>query len=110
MLPGWKKHWTRCSPAAGHGTPCCAPVTAQGTLRTGEQVQHLQAGSGAVGVRLTLSRSVQRAAEAVAAQTMTTGCILVLDVPTAALRACVSVPGFDPADPAASLEARTAPF
>ena len=86
------------------------PVTAQGTLRTGEQVQHLQADSGAVGARLTLSRSVQRAAEAVAAQTMTTGCILVLDVPTAALRACVSVPGFDPADPAASLEAPDSPF
>ena len=86
------------------------PVTAQGTLRTGEQVQHLQADSGAVGVRLTLSRSVQRAAEAVAAQTMTTGCILVLDVRTAALRACVSVPGFDPADPAASLEAPDSPF
>ena len=85
-------------------------VTAQGTLRTGEQVQHLQADSGAVGVRLTLSRSVQRAAEAVAAQTMTTGCILVLDVRTAALRACVSVPGFDPADPAASLEAPDSPF
>ena len=85
-------------------------MTAQGTLRTGEQVQHLQADSGAVGVRLTLSRSVQRAAEAVAAQTMTTGCILVLDVPTAALRACVSVPGFDPADPAASLEAPDSPF
>ena len=82
----------------------------QGTLRTGEQVQHLQADSGAVGVRLTLSRSVQRAAEAVAAQTMTTGCILVLDVRTAALRACVSVPGFDPADPAASLEAPDSPF
>ena len=86
------------------------PVTAQGTLRTGEQVQHLQADSGAVGARLTLSRSVQRAAEAVAAQTMTTGCILVLDVRTAALRACVSVPGFDPADPAASLEAPDSPF
>ena len=86
------------------------PVTAQGTLRTGEQVQHLQADSGAVGVRLTISRSVQRAAEAVAAQTMTTGCILVLDVRTAALRACVSVPGFDPADPAASLEAPDSPF
>ena len=24
VLPGWKKHWTRCSPAAGHGTLCCA--------------------------------------------------------------------------------------
>ena len=52
------------------------PVTAQGALRTGEQVQHLQADSGAVGVRLTISRSVQRAAEAVAAQTMTTGLLV----------------------------------
>ena len=33
-----------------------------------------------------------------------------LDVRTAALRACVSVPGFDPADPAASLEAPNSPF
>jgi cell division protein FtsI/penicillin-binding protein 2 len=41
---------------------------------------------------------------------MTTGCILVLDVRTATLRACVSVPGFDPADPAASLEAPDSPF
>lgn len=86
------------------------PVTAQGTLRAGETVQHLQADSGTAGVRLTLSRSVQRAAEAVAAQTMTTGCILVLDVRTAALRACVSVPGFDPEDPGASLDAADSPF
>ena len=86
------------------------PVTAQGTLRAGEAVQHLQADNGAVGVRLTLSRSVQRAAEAVAAQTMTTGCILVLDVRTAAVRACVSVPGFDPKNLAASLDAADSPF
>ena len=86
------------------------PVTAQGNLRTGEQVQHLQADSGAVGVRLTLSRSVQRAAEAVAAQTMTTGCILVLDTATAAVRASVSVPCYDPEHLADSLQAENSPF
>ncbi len=43
------------------------------------------------------SRPVQRAVEAVAAEMMTSGCILVLDTATAAVRACVSVPGYDPA-------------
>lgn len=54
--------------------------------------------SSAVGVQLTISRPVQRAAEAVAADTMTSGCILVLDTATAAVRASVSVPGYDPDD------------
>ena len=48
-----------------------------------------------MGVQLTISRPVQRAAEAVAADTMTSGCILVLDTATAAVRASVSVPGYD---------------
>ena len=52
--------------------------------------------SGAVGVQLTLSRSIQRAAEAVAVQTMQSGCILVLDAASAKVRACASTPGFDP--------------
>lgn len=87
----------------------CA-VTAQGQLRTGETPQLLRADSGAVGVQLTISRPIQRAAEAVAAETMTTGCILVLDVRTAQVRASVSVPGYDPQDLAASLDAENAPF
>lgn len=63
-----------------------------------------------MGVQLTISRSVQRAAEAVAADTMTSGCILVLDTATAAVRASVSVPGYDPDDLAASLDAPDSPF
>lgn len=90
-------------------TVSCA-VTAQGRLRAGKMPQLTYSDSGAVGVQLTISRPIQRAAEAVAAQSMTTGCILVLDVRTAEVRASVSVPGYDPQELAASLEAENAPF
>ena len=90
-------------------TLLCA-VTAQGRLRAGETPQYLRQDSGAVGVQLTISRSVQRAAEAVSADTMTSGCILVLDTATAAVRASVSVPGYDPDDLATSLNAPDSPF
>lgn len=85
-------------------------VTARGTLRAGQQPEWIRRDSGAAGVQLTISRPVQSAAEAVAARYMTTGCILVLDVPTAAVRAWVSVPAYDPRDLAASLEAAGSPF
>ena len=85
-------------------------VTAQGRLRAGQQPTLVLQDSGAVGVQLTISRPVQRAAEAAAAQMMTSGCILVLDVNTAAVRACVSVPCFDPDDLSASLAAADSPF
>ena len=78
-----------------HDTLVCA-VTAQGRLRAGETPQLTRQDSSAVGMQLTISRPVQRAAEAVAADTMTSGCILVLDTATAAVRASVSVPGYDP--------------
>ena len=92
-----------------HDAILCA-VTAQGKLRAGEAPQLVRQDSGAVGVQLTISRPAQRAAEAVAADTMTSGCILVLDTATAAVRASVSVPGYDPADLAASLDAPDSPF
>ena len=85
-------------------------MTAQGTLRTGETARLLQADSGALGVQLTISRPVQRAVEAVAASTMTSGCILVLDTATAAVRASVSVPCYDPEHLADSLQAENSPF
>mgnify|MGYP000575677175 CR=1 FL=1 len=94
----------------GENSSLVCAVTAQGTLRTGETARLLQADSGALGVQLTISRPVQRAAEAVAADTMTSGCILVLDTATAAVRASVSVPGYDPDDLAASLDAPDSPF
>lgn len=87
----------------------CA-VTAQGRMRAGTEPQLTDADSGAVGVQLTISRSIQRAAEAVAAENMTSGCILVLDTATAAVRASVSVPGYDPEYLAASLNAPDSPF
>ena len=92
-----------------HSSFVCA-VTAQGTLRTGETPQLVCADSGALGVQLTISRPVQRAAEAVAADTMSSGCILVLDAATAAVRASVSVPGYDPEHLADSLQAADSPF
>ena len=52
----------------------CA-VTAQGRLRRGSEPVLEKASSAAQGVRLTLSRSIQRAAEGVAAESMAAGCI-----------------------------------
>ena len=92
----------------GEGDTLTCLVNAQGRLRSEPEQTH--ADSGAVGVQLTLSRPVQRAAEAVAGRMMTTGCIVVLDAANAEVRACVSVPGYDPADPAASLNAVDSPM
>lgn len=82
----------------------CA-VNAQGKLRSGTEPELVKSDSGAVGVQLTLSRSIQRAAETVAVQTMQSGCILVLDAASAKVRACASTPGFDPENVSASLNA-----
>ena len=95
--------------SGAHDTLECA-VTAQGKLRAGESVQYLPNDSGAVGVQLTISRPVQRAAEAVAAGALTRGCILILDTETSAVRACVSTPGYDPQNVAASLNEPDSPF
>ena len=92
----------------GEGDTLTCLVNAQGRLRSEPEPAHTD--SGAVGVQLTLSRPVQRAAEAVAGRMMTTGCIVVLDAANAEVRACVSVPGYDPADPAASLNAADSPM
>lgn len=92
-----------------HDILLCA-VTAQGQLRAGETPQYLRQDSKAVGVQLTISRQMQRAAEAVAAETMTSGCILVLDTASAAVRASVSMPSYDPDNLAASLDAPDSPF
>ncbi len=57
------------------------------------------------GVRLTLDADVQRACEALAAETMPRGCILVMDTATGELLASVSTPAFDPQNIAASIRA-----
>lgn len=63
-----------------------------------------------MGVQLTLSREIQETAEAVANETMQSGCILVLDTANAKVRACVSRPGYDPENISASLNAPDSPL
>ena len=87
----------------------CA-VTAQGRLQRGSEPILEKADSAPQGVRLTLSRSIQRAAEGVAAESMATGCILIIDVSSGKVRACVSLPGFDAANVGESLTAPGSPL
>lgn len=84
-------------------------VDARGRLRPGTAARRQRTPGGA-GVRLTLSRPVQRTVEAVAGEMISSGCVLVLDVATAKVRASVSLPGFDPNDVAASLEQPGSPL
>lgn len=87
----------------------CA-VTAQGRLQRGSEPILEKADSAPQGVRLTLSRSIQRAAEGVAAESMAAGCILIIDVSSGKVRACVSLPGFDAANVGESLTAPDSPL
>ena len=87
----------------------CA-ITAQGRLQRGSKPILEKADSAPQGVRLTLSRSIQRAAEGVAAESMATGCVLITDVSSGKVRACVSLPGFDAANVGESLTALNSPL
>lgn len=94
--------------ASGAGDTLLCTVNAQGKLRAEPALT--PADSGAVGVQLTLSREIQQTAEAVANETMQSGCILVLDTANAKVRACVSRPGYDPENISASLNAPDSPL
>lgn len=72
---------------SGAGDTLLCIVNAQGKLRAEPVLT--PADSGAVGVQLTLSREIQQTAEAVANETMQSGCILVLDT-AAALQALLA--------------------
>ena len=93
---------------SGAGDTLLCTVNAQGKLRAEPVLT--PADSGAVGVQLTLSREIQQTAEAVANETMESGCILVLDTANAKVRACVSRPGYDPENISASLNAPDSPL
>ena len=92
------------SGSGAHDALVCT-VTAQGTLQAGTEPVLSPADSGAVGVQLTLSRPIQRAVEAAASRMIDhrlCGRARYGQLPK--VRACVSLPGFDPEDVAASLD------
>ena len=79
-------------------------MTAQGRLLADPVVVTEEPGTGQ-GVQLTLDADLQRACEALAAQCMPRGCIVVMDTATGELLASVSTPSFDPQNVAASIRA-----
>lgn len=85
-------------------------TTAQGTLLAGQEPRYTPAESTDRGVKLTLDERVQRICEGAAQQGMRRGCILVLDTATAAVRASVSMPEFDPTDLQRSIQADDTSF
>lgn len=62
------------------------------------------------GVVLTIDREIQQAVESISADKIETGAVIVLEIPTGKIRAMVSLPAFDPENPAAYLEDENAPF
>ena len=81
-------------------------TTAQGNLVQGSEPQLVTRQGQADGVMLTLDETIQRACEGVAQKNMTRGCILVLEVDSARVRASVSVPEFDPTAVEKSIQAQ----
>ena len=81
-------------------------TSAQGRLLNGEMptVTVQEAGTGE-GVQLTLDANVQRICEGVAGLYMPRGCIVVMDVQSGEVLACVSMPEYDPDNVAKSIQA-----
>ena len=81
-------------------------TTAQGDLVGGSEPQLITQQGRSTGVMLTLDETIQRACEGVAQKNMTQGCVLVLEVDSARVRASVSLPEFDPRAVEKSIEAQ----
>lgn len=81
-------------------------TSAQGRLLNGEapRVTREEAGTGE-GVQLALDANIQRICEGVAGLAMPRGCIVVMDVQSGEVLACVSMPEYDPEDVAKSIQA-----
>ena len=83
-----------------------AQLYARGDLLVGTtpQVQTTARGTNTA-ITLTLDANIQRACEAIAAQNMSKGCIIVMQVGSGQIMASTSMPEFDPDDIAASIRA-----
>ena len=92
--------------AAGDAQAVLCTTTARGDLLAGTtpQVQTTARGTNTA-ITLTLDANIQRACEAIAAQNMSKGCIIVMQVGSGQILASTSMPEFDPDDIAASIRA-----
>jgi penicillin-binding protein 2 len=79
-------------------------TTAQGGFAVGYSPTVLSTQGSGNGVMLTLDAGIQRICEAIAAQYIGQGSIVVLECATGRVRASVSMPMFDPQDIAASIQ------
>ncbi len=65
---------------------------------------------GTSGVVLTLDEKIQQLAEKAGSKYLKKGAVVIGEIPSCALRAIVSVPGYSPSDPSASMEDEDSPF
>lgn len=79
-------------------------VNARGGIIRRSPPQLLETRGTGAGVMLTLDEKIQRICEAAADRMIDKGCIVVLDVHTGRVRACVSMPTYDPCNVAASIQ------
>ena len=90
--------------AAGAAYVQCI-TNAQGALMEDTQPVYHAAEAAGADVQLTIDAAIQRSAEGIAGAMMTAGCVLVLEVETAQVLACVSMPDYDPSDVQKSIAA-----
>lgn len=105
-MTGLEKAYDDLLAAAGDAQAVLCTTTARGDLLAGTtpQVQTTARGTNTA-ITLTLDANIQRACEAIAAQNMSKGCIIVMQVGSGQILASTSMPEFDPDDIAASIRA-----
>ena len=105
-MTGLEKAYDDLLAAAGDAQAVLCTTTARGDLLAGTtpQVQTTTRGTNTA-ITLTLDANIQRACEAIAAQNMSKGCIIVMQVGSGQILASTSMPEFDPDDIAASIRA-----
>lgn len=87
----------------------CAVNAQGGFISTIEPAVREERGTG-FGVMLTLDAALQRACEAIAQEMMERGSIVVLETATGRIRACVSMPWYNPSSISESLAVEGSPF